>query len=362
MHTPPFDIGQTVASGGRRPMHGREKRVLLREYLNQGWSKTALADKLGISRRTIHQWIRTGQLDRDLDDEAVRYRVRPEVSHKLDAYHPIIQSRIEQFPMLSSVRLLEEIRSAGYTGGYTQLKEYVRQIRPVEVEPPVRFETPPRVQAQVDFAEFHLPWGKRWALVVVLAYSRLMWLRFFRRQTAEALFRGLEQAFGYFGGVTAEVLFDQMRAVIIGDERLKGGALLENLEFLRFSNHWGFRVRACRPYRAKTKGKVERPIRYVRENFFYGRTFVSDEDLDSQLYRWLEQVANCRIHGTTDERPVERFARDEVATLRPLAGRPYHSLLLPAGPAGSLGTSSPGHVDVERRPLGAYRQLAEVRR
>ncbi len=341
-------------------MHGREKRVLLREYLAQGWSKAALAEKLGVSRRTIHHWIKTGQLDRDLDEQAVRYKRRPEVDHKLDPYRPIIERRLEQYPKLSSVRLLEEIRRDGYSGGYTQLKAYVRQIRPGEAEPVVRFETPPGVQAQVDFAEFRLPWGKRWALVVVLGYSRLMWLRFFRRQTAEALFRGLEQAFGRFGGVTEELLFDQMRAVIIGDERLKGGALVENPEFLRFAHHWGFRVRACRPYRAKTKGKVERPIRYVRENFFYGRTFVSDEDLDSQLQRWTEEVANVRIHGTTDEQPLKRFLRDEQATLRPLPGRPYRSLLVPARSVQPLGSRPPRCVEVERRPLGVYRQLVEV--
>ena len=164
------------------------------------------------------------------------------------------------------MRLFEEIRAAGYAGGYTQLKEYVRQVRPAPTpEPVVRFETPPGHQAQVDFAEFRFPWGKRYALLVVLGYSRLLWLQFYPRQTMATLMRGLEEAFAFFGGVPAELLFDQMKAVIIEDERRAAGALLENAEFLRFAAHWGFRIRACRPYRAKTKGKVERPIRYVRE-------------------------------------------------------------------------------------------------
>ena len=126
-----------------------------------------------------------------------------------------------------------------------------------------RFETPPGHQGQVDFAEFRLPWGERYAFIVVLGYSRLMWLRYYERQTMPVVMRGLESAFRYFGGVPSELLFDQMKAVIIKDGRADGGRLVENREFLRFSAHWGFRIRACRPYRAQTKGKVERPISYL---------------------------------------------------------------------------------------------------
>jgi transposase len=130
----------------------------------------------------------------------------------------------------------------------------------------VRFETAPGWQAQVDFAEFRLPWGKRYALLVVLGYSRLLWMQLYPRQTMSVLIRGLEQAFTTFGGVPVEMLFDQMKAVIIDDQRPVGGKLLENVEFLRFAAQWGFRVRACRPYRAKTKGKVDRRISYVRQS------------------------------------------------------------------------------------------------
>ena len=124
----------------------------------------------------------------------------------------------------------------------------------------MRFATPPGHQAQVDFADFRLPWGKRYALLLVLGYSRLLWLRFFARKDMAALLAGLEQAFAFFGGVPRELLFDQMRSVITKDERLDGRRLVHNAEFLRFSVHWSFTPRACRPYRAKTKGKVERPV------------------------------------------------------------------------------------------------------
>ena len=124
-----------------------------------------------------------------------------------------------------------------------------------------------------------LPWGSRYALVVVLSHSRLLWLRFYRTQSMAVLTGGLQSAFERFGGVPDELLFDQMRAVVLSDDRAAGGELILNTEFLRFAAHWGFRARSCRPYRARTKGKVERPIRYLRESFFYGRRFANDADL-----------------------------------------------------------------------------------
>jgi len=181
------------------------------------------------------------------------------VATKLDGYKGIILSRLAEYPELTSVRLLAEIKAAGYSGGYSQVKEYVGGVRPRSPEEPVvRFETAPGHQGQVDFADFRLPWGKRYALLAVLGYSRLLWLRFFARQTMAHVFEGLEAAFASFGGVPSELLFDQMKAVITQDERDTGGQVTENAEFLRFAHHWDFRVRACRPYRAKTKGKVER--------------------------------------------------------------------------------------------------------
>ena len=243
-------------------MFGRETRMLLRHYLEQGTSKSALARKLGVHRDTIHRWIRDGELDRDLDGEPVRYGPRRPVATKLDAYTSIVEARLAAYPQLSAVRLLDEIRAAGYAGGYTQLKAFVQRVRPTPMpEPVIRFETPAGRQAQVDFARFTFPWGIRYALLVLLGYSRLLWCRFYPRQDMATLLDGIEEALLYFGGVPA---------VITRDLRLEGGALVRNAEFLRFAHHWGFTPRACRPYRAQTKGKVERPVRYLRGNFIYG--------------------------------------------------------------------------------------------
>jgi transposase len=327
--------------------------VLLRHYLEQGVGKTELAKRFGVSRRTVYHWIQTAQLDRDLDEEAAVYKPRPPIAWMLDPFKGIIQARLQAFPLLTAQRLFEEVRADGYAGCYTQVKKYVRKIRPLPIDDAVqRFETPAGFQGQVDFATFNLPWGRRYALVVVLGYSRLLWLRFYPRQNMQALFAGLESAFSAFGGVPQELLFDQMRSVVIGDDRLSSGGLILNAEFLRFAAHWGFRPRACRPYRAKTKGKVERPIRYLRESFFYGRTFLNDADLNGQAERWLERTANRRRHRTIGEAPQARFDRDERQALKSLALAPYPRLHTVT--ASSAAKKISYQVEVQRRSLSVY--------
>ena len=297
-------------------MIGWERRVLLRHYLEQGMTKTELAERFGISRQTIYRWIRSGELDRDLSAAGVHYSARAPVATKLDRYRDILVSRLGEYPDLTAVRLFEEIKAAGYAGGYTQVKEYVRKVRPrAPEEPVVRFETPPGHQGQVDFADFRLPWGKRYAFLVVLGFSRVLWLQFFTRQTMLHVFEGLEAAFTFFGGVPRELLFDQMKAVVTKDERAAGGRVTENAEFLRFAHHWDFRVRACRPYRAKTKGKVERPVSYVRSSFFYGRTFTSDED----LFRSGPPLARSRGQRPYAWHPEGAARRSLRARARPAA-------------------------------------------
>ena len=154
-------------------------------------------------------------------------------------------------------------------------------------------------------------------------------------------------------------MFDQLKAVIIEDRRASAGELLKNAEFSRFSRHCDFVIRACRPYRAQTKGKVERPVRYIRDGFFYGREFVSDEDLNEQALHWLETVANVRVHGTLKEVPLVRFER-ERSLLGPVAERPYSGVLsVPSAPAAEV-LAMP-RVVVERRSFAEYGRLGEAR-
>lgn len=339
-------------------MYSRDTLVLLQHYLDLGLTKSAIARQLGISRRVLYYWLATGQLDRDVDGTLPR-RARPRLQ-QLDRFKPLIQERLATYPVLSAVRLFQECRAAGYLGGITQLRAYVAEVRPrPTVEPVVRFETAPGEQAQFDFAAVKFPWGLHWALLVVLGYSRLLYVELVPRQTALTVMLGLERAFQAFGGVPREILFDQMRSVIVADHRPGGGRLLENPEFLRFAAHWGFRIRACRPYRARTKGKVERPVAYFRSSFLYGRTFLGDADAQDQCRRWTADIANQRVHGTTKAIPAVRFAEEEQATLLPLAPRPYRSLVLvpdPSRAALSHAVTAPP-IPVERRPLTAYRAL-----
>jgi transposase len=336
-------------------VYGWDTLVLLKHYVESGLSKTAIARQLGVSRRVIYHWITTGQLDREVSGTALARR-RASRGTKLARYQPLIQERVATYPALSAVRLFDECRAAGYAGGYSQLKAYVASIRPRPApEPVVRFETPPGQQAQFDFADIHFPWGKRFALLVVLGYSRVLFVEFVARQTALTVMLGLERAFAAFGGVPREILFDQMKSVIVEDHRPTGGRLLENPEFLRFAAHWGFRIRACRPFRAKTKGKVERPVGYLRGNFLYGRTFLGDADLADQCSRWLVR-ANQRVHGTTHVVPLSRLP-EEQATFLPLAARPYRSLILQPPPPPAPRPARPAPVPVERRALATYSQL-----
>jgi transposase len=336
-------------------VYGWDTLVLLKHYLESGLSKTAIARQLGVSRRVIYHWITTAQLDREVSETAAPRR-RVSRGTKLAPYQPLIEERLTTYPALSAVRLLEECRAAGYAGGYSQLKAYVARVRPrPEPEPIVRFETAPGQQAQFDFAEIRFPWGKRFALLVVLGYSRVLYIEFVARQTALTVMLGLERAFAAFDGVPHEILFDQMKSVIVEDHRPTGGRLLENPEFLRFAAHWGFRIRACRPYRAKTKGKVERPVGYLRGNFLYGRTFLGDADLADQCTRWLAR-ANQRIHGTTHVVPLSRLPEEQAAFL-PLATRPYRSLVLRPPPPPAPRSTRPVPVPVERRALASYSAL-----
>ena len=157
--------------------------MLLKHYLERGVSKAELSRRFGVDRPTIHRWVSGGQSERELEG-GTQYKARPAVEHKLDPYKGIIEARLREYPRLSAKRLYEEVRAAGYTGGCVRVREYVRGVRPWEAEEAVvRFETPAGRQGQVDFATFTLPWGRRHALMTVLGYSRLLWLRFYRRQT-----------------------------------------------------------------------------------------------------------------------------------------------------------------------------------
>lgn len=285
----------------------KETLIVLRHYLDEGLSKTAIARKLGVSRRTVQRLMQSGK-------QEPRYGPRVARGSQLDPYKAYLRERLTHYPELTGVRLLAELRERGYSGGYTVLKDYLRlqrPARPLMLEQ--RFEVKPGEQAQVDFATFKTDFGTIYALLVVLSWSRTLWVRFAFQQDQLTVLGGLHQAFISFGGVPRTLLFDRMKTAVIG--ATPTGAPIFNPEMLRFAAHYGCKPRACQPYRAKTKGRVERAVRYLRQSFFYGRSFVDLADINAQCAAWLASIANARLHGTTREAPCVRLGREQQQLL-----------------------------------------------
>lgn len=272
----------------------------------QGLSIRAISRRLGVSRNTVRRTLRRGG--------PPKY-VRPPRPSKLDPYKDYLLSRLVEFPELSAAQLFEEIRALGYPGGLRILQQFTRPHRVRRREPVVRFETPPGRQAQVDWAHLgtHAIEGKETKLylfVAVLGFSRATYAEITSCQDEHAFLSAHARAFEFFGGVPAEVLYDNAKVVVLSP---KGPRY--NPALLDFAGRYGFSPRLCRPYRARTKGKVERTIGYIRDRFFAGRTFRDLTDANDQLLAWLEGSANVRIHRTTGERPADRLKRENLSCL-----------------------------------------------
>jgi transposase len=299
--------------------------VMILDLHRQGLSVSAIARELGIDRKTVRKYIARGL-------EPPVYGPREPRARLIDPYVGYLRDRVVAYPGLSARRLLREIRERGYQGGYTAVTEAVRDLRPpAQAGFEVRFETPPGEQAQVDFAHFETVFTdepgvvrKVWLFSLVLGYSRLIWARFVQHQDLQTVLRCHRAAFTDLGGVPRTILYDRMKTVVTGEP--EPGHIVYNRHLVDFAAHHGYQPRACRPYRAKTKGKVERPYRYIRQDFFLARTFRNLDDLNAQLARWLDEVANPRVHATTGRVIVEAFA-EERPHLRTLPLAPWRTVL-----------------------------------
>jgi transposase len=291
----------------------------------QGLTVSAIARQLGVDRKTVRRYIARGL-------EPPGYGPRERRKRLLDPFIPYLRERVTAYPGLTGRRLWRELRDQGYAGGYTAVTDKLREIRPGL--PPafeIRFETPPGEQAQVDLARFEVeftdePGAMRivWLFSMVLGHSRLIWARFVVRQDLQTILRCHIAALEAIGGVPREILYDRMKTAVIGEDA--NGLVIYNRSLLDLARHYGFQPKACRPYRAKTKGKVERPFRYIREDFFLGATFCNLDDLNAQLRHWLDNVANPRVHATTQRVVNEAFA-EEKPHLKPLPLAPYRAVL-----------------------------------
>jgi transposase len=299
--------------------------VMILELHRQGLQVAAIARQLGIDRKTVAKYIARGL-------EPPCYGPRAPRPKGTDPFLPYLRERLAAYPGLTAVRLWRELRDRGYAGGYTAVKRAVHDLRPPRTAPfETRFETVPGEQAQVDLARFELVFADEpgvtrivWLFSMVLGYSRLIWARFVVHQDLETVLRCHIAAFAALGGVPREILYDRMKTAVAGED--PDGLVVYNQALLDLARHYGFQPRACRPYRAKTKGKVERPFRYIREDFFLGGSFRDLDDLNAQLRHWLDTVANPRVHATTRRVVNEAFIEERPA-LKPLPLAPYRAVL-----------------------------------
>jgi transposase len=298
---------------------------MIHDLKRQGLSVSAIARKTGLDRKTVRKHLAGGV-------KPPNYKPRPQRPRQLEPFEPYLLERITLYPELSGKRLLREIAAMGFTGGYTAVTDFLRGHRPARVKPfERRFETPAGRQAQVDFAQFRVEFTDEpgvtrifWLFSIVLGHSRWLWGRFCPTQDLQTVMRCHIDAFEAMGGAPCEVLYDRMKTAVIDEDA--EGVVIYNRSLVALLDHYGALPRACRPYRAKTKGKIERPFRYIRQDFFLGRSFRNAEDLDAQFRNWLDTVANARVHATTRRIVCEHFAEEKPA-LTSLPAAPYNAVL-----------------------------------
>lgn len=294
------------------------------ELHRQGLTISAIAARLGMDRKTVRKYIKEGV-------QAPRYGPRAPRACVVDPFVDYITERAQAFPDLSIERMLREIRAMGYKGGRSALGDLVREVRPPRHSGfEVRFETPAGQQAQVDFAHFNVEFddapGRRrsiWLFTIVLGHSRYLWGRFVEHQDLQTVLRCHMEAFSYLGGVPREILYDRMKTAVLGELEKH---IVYNAKLVSFAHHYSFAPRACKAYRAKTKGKVERPYRYIRQDFFLARRFQNLGEMNVQLRQWLDTVANSRVHGTTQRVVAHHFA-EEQPTLQNLPAGMFNGVI-----------------------------------
>ncbi len=272
---------------------------------HQGLSARQIAKKLGCSRNTVKKYLK--------QNCEPYYSQRTNLPSKLEPYKSYLQQRIEAAKpdWIPAVVLLREIKMLGYIGGITILREYLSVFKTKIVEPVVRFETPAGKQMQIDFTTIKRGKSMLKAFVATLGYSRATFIKFYTHERADAWQDGLVAAFEYFGGVPKEVLCDNTKTIIIKRDAYSEGEHQWHSEMLELAKDYGFQLKVCRPYRAKTKGKVERFNHYLKNSFIVPlRAQLNQQGLtldtmiaNGKIGAWLHDVAHQRIHGTTKEKP-----------------------------------------------------------
>jgi len=289
--------------------------IMLQALLEEGVPKIRIAEQLKIDRKTVA---------RHAEDTEPSAHERHAKSSLLDPFKLHIQQRLVKYD-LTAMKLFAEVQAQGYRGSYPVVQRYVRSIRPPKPLPAfVRFETAPGQQAQVDWSPFgrlaHLGQSRKLScFALVLGYSRVLYAEFTVSEDLPTLVQCHLNAFRYVGGIPREILYDQMKTVVLA---WSPDHIEWNSQFADFAKTFGFEPRLCRPRRAQTKGKIERPFGYIGESFFAGLDLehLTLDELNLQLRYWLDHIANPRVHRTTQCVPFERLKEEN---LLPLPDRTY---------------------------------------
>ena len=334
-------------------MLNEERRMEIQILHKQGKSIKEICRMTGHARNTVRRCLRASEAA----------GVRKARGSKLDPYKTYIRARVEAtLPhRLPATVVFREIRGLGYRGGLRIVRSYVSSLYPAPTpEPLVRFETAPGEQMQVDWCVFRRGKQPLSAFVATLGFSRMTYVEFVSNEQFEVLRQCHVNAFTYFGGVPQQVLYDNMKTVVLNRNHFGQGLHQFHPGLWAMAKEYGFRPRLCRPYRAKTKGKVERFNRYLRHSFYYplasrlkqAHLALDVDTANVEVWTWLRDVANVRDHQTIGVTPVSRLAEEHLA-LQALPRQQPEVL-----PGASMDNTWP--VESLQRSPAIYDQLLEV--
>lgn len=311
-------ISSSLETTREDAMIDRDKWGAIASLLAQGVKKRAIAKTLGLHVQTVRKWLTQG---------GWKPYVRPPKEMVMDAFRLWATVRLPQVGY-NARSLHEELKGRGYTGSYQQVKRFAQPLRAERdrlEEATVRFETLPGQQSQVDWGTSVVPLGGQDVrvsfFVMVLGFSRRIFVQATLSEKVPTLLGCHEAAFEHFGGRTREILYDNPKTIALEHN---GQKIRLNPAFEDFARYWGYAPRLCWPYRARTKGKVESGVKYVKGNFLPGKSFESLEHLNRELIRWCLEVADRREHGTTHQIPAEAFAEESLV---PTASHPPYRLI-----------------------------------
>lgn len=284
-----------------------------------GWGKKRIAKELGISKKTVKRYL--------LQESWKPYK-KPNRTKKLSGLEDWLEKTFMQHKGNAAVVHQELIRQHQIEVHVSTVERAVRPFRQKlvsQVKATVRFETPPAKQMQIDFGTMSITIGGKVQRIhffaAILGYSRRQYVQAFSHERQSAWFEGIEGAFRHFGGVPEQILLDNAKALVNSHNPLTREVVF-NEKLRAFASYWKFTPKACAPYRARTKGKDENTVKYLKRNAIAGREFSSFQKLEEHLAWWLANVSDVRIHGTTGERPIDRFQENEANLLRPVNGMP----------------------------------------